>query len=288
MLKEAIGDRSSLPGSPTESVARRSSVRVIVISFLCGILVPALKRSLSLPLAPLAPSSSSAESPSSPWPCILIDVAYGYESVMANSRSRKDVESLAAYSVAPKAAASSPLSAPSSCLRPKKSIAACFTCGMRVAPPTTSTRWISSLVRLACASAVSSGATSRFHSPRFSASAVNSSREMTIRRSRSLCSASTPTWYLVFAERMSFTLSAALRSFPTPLGASRTSSLPLSCFSLNSSARKFITMSSKSLPPSVVSQPRPLTAIAPCVLFFLPSVAVNWTTETLYELAPRS
>lgn len=66
ILKVATRARfSGSLGSPIERVARRSSVRVIVMSFLCGIFVFALKSSLSLPFLMLPPPSvvSSSEAP---------------------------------------------------------------------------------------------------------------------------------------------------------------------------------------------------------------------------------
>lgn len=68
---------------------------------------------------------------------------------LPTSRKRNEVESFAAYNVAPRAAASSPFSAPSKALRSKNASAVSLTFRMRVAPPTTSTRWIWCLVRFA-------------------------------------------------------------------------------------------------------------------------------------------
>mmetsp|Transcript_7243 Transcript_7243/g.19050 ORF Transcript_7243/g.19050 Transcript_7243/m.19050 type:complete len:286 (+) Transcript_7243:1365-2222(+) len=194
MLNDAMGEVGApLASSRYESVTKRSSLRVIVISFLCGNLVLALKSTLSFDLLPLSSASSSAGASASP-PASRIEMACGKASVIANSRSRKEVDSLAAYSVAPSAPASSPLIEPSSVERPKKSLATSFTRGMRVAPPMTSTRCTCSLVRLACASALAIGARKRSHNPAFSARASKSSRLMTMRRSRSSWTASTPTW----------------------------------------------------------------------------------------------
>mmetsp|Transcript_14318 Transcript_14318/g.30306 ORF Transcript_14318/g.30306 Transcript_14318/m.30306 type:complete len:277 (-) Transcript_14318:669-1499(-) len=276
MLNEAIGE----PSSRYASVTNRSSARVIVISFLCGNLELALKSSLSFPLPAASPSSTSSP------PASRMLIARGKASVIAKSRSRKDVESFAAYSVAPSAAASSPLIDASSCGRPKNSLAISLTRGMRVAPPTTSTRCTSSLVRLACRSASASGARSRAHSPAASARSSKSLREMTIRRSRSSCTDSTATWNCWLAERTSFTRSASLRSLPMARECLRTSS-PLSC-SLNLSARMSSTTWSKKRPPSVSSHATPSTLIAPVVLFFFPTVVEKETTETLKLVAPRS
>mmetsp|Transcript_43829 Transcript_43829/g.140811 ORF Transcript_43829/g.140811 Transcript_43829/m.140811 type:complete len:276 (-) Transcript_43829:701-1528(-) len=271
------------PVAPYESRICRSSVRDMVMSFLCGNFVFALKSTLSLLFFLPSPSSSSplsslsASASLSPSTPSLTLIACGKASTMLKSRSRKEVESFAAYSVAPSAPASSALIEAEVGL-PKKSLAASLTRATRVAPPMSSILCTSSLVMFAWSRTDCSAGSRRGKRP--SQRASMSAREMTRRRSRSSWTASMATLNSLLAERTSLTRSASLRSLPIARADFVIGGETDGYCLVNSWARMSRTAWSKRRPPSDESEATPRTAIEPVVLFFLPTAVEKETRET--------
>mmetsp|Transcript_17677 Transcript_17677/g.66765 ORF Transcript_17677/g.66765 Transcript_17677/m.66765 type:complete len:246 (+) Transcript_17677:711-1448(+) len=216
----------------------------------------------------------------------------GIVSCRPTRRTRKDLEMLAAMNAAPKATASSPLrctpragtgtaSSPSATLavgsgvtgRSARRMAvarASCTAGTRTPPPMISTTSTSSGSTPAARQAWRAGPGTR--AMRSFARRSKSSRCTVVRKSMSPLPS---TWAMdstlrgnsALALRTCFTLDTALRSLAMARGMVRTS-LPTTspCFALNTSAACSTSTRSRLSPPSVSSQPLPMTTEVPCSL----------------------